>query len=111
MARRHTAAARHRQSIDHLDNLCAQAQLLRRQDALAGRGLPRGLASVEKHPLLHRDNGLGLCLLFRFCSRAEPFPVVCDDNGGSTPGYRSTTGTTRYKWLPLIISTEIGYTP
>jgi len=37
-------------------------------------------------------------MLYRF-SKGEPFPSVCEDLGGASPGYQ-------YKWLPLFKNTD-----
>ena len=47
------------------------------------------------NPLFDVDGGIGLCLLYRLLHDREPFPDVCADRDGQSPGYR-------YKWLPLF---------
>ena len=49
----------------------------------------------SRNPLFDVDGGIGLCLLYRFTHEREPFPEVCADRDGQSPGYQ-------YKWLPLF---------
>jgi len=51
----------------------------------------------HRNPLFCASSTLGLCMLYRFTARNEPFPSVVDDSGRS------------YKWLPLAIQTEGTY--
>jgi len=66
-----------------------------------GDGTHSGWMSA-RDPLLCPNNALGLCMLYRFLVRQEPFPNVLADNGGSAPGHQ-------YKWLPLSIAAERMY--
>jgi len=52
---------------------------------------------MSRNALFCPSGILGLCLLYRFCVRGERFPSVCDCNGRE------------YKWLPLIINTEMTF--
>ena len=53
----------------------------------------------SKNPLLDIDGGLGTCLLYRFLATGEQIPSVTASLDGNYPGYR-------YKWLPLIKTTD-----